>query len=277
MRLSDRIEHRPSPNYGTRVNGGPIDILLFHYTAMQSSEAALDWLCDERSEVSSHYFVFEDGRVVCLVDEELRAYHAGVSFWSGERNINSRSIGIEIANRGHALGYPPFPDRQIEAVIGLSRDILSRHPIPPERVLAHSDVAPLRKADPGELFPWRRLHAEGIGHFVPAEPIVGGPRLALGDHGDAVAALKRRFREYGYGLASHSEFDAETKAVVTAFQRHFRPERLDGVADLSTRVTLDRLILAAARRNNPAAQLTRRFGAYELPSLRSATAGPGAN
>jgi N-acetylmuramoyl-L-alanine amidase len=237
-----RIEDSPSPNHGPRVGGGPIDILLLHYTGMQTAEGALNWLCDERSKVSSHYFVFENGRVAQLVDEQRRAHHAGVSFWAGETDINSRSIGIEIANPGHEFGYHAFPDAQIDALILLCRGILSRHPIPPERVLAHSDVAPLRKQDPGELLPWRRLYAEGIGHYVAPAPIRPGPEFSQGDSGEMVRLLKNRLRQYGYGLAETKDFDAETKAVVTAFQRHFRQERVDGIADLSTVRTLDNLL-----------------------------------
>jgi N-acetylmuramoyl-L-alanine amidase len=235
-------DFRPSPNFGPRAAGKPVDILLLHYTGMPSAEGALAWLCDPRSEVSSHYFVFEDGRVVRMVAEQDRAWHAGKSFWAGETDINSRSIGIEIANPGHAFGYRPFPLAQIGALIGLCRGILARHPIPPERVLAHSDVAPLRKDDPGELFPWGELHAAGIGRWVPPERIAEGQRLRLGDAGPAVADLKRRFRRYGYGLGAESQFDDETAAVVRAFQRHFRPALVDGIADLSTIRTLDRLL-----------------------------------
>ena len=155
------LDHRPSPNHDERAAGKPVDILLLHYTGMRSAEGALKWLTDPASKVSSHYFVDEDGRAVALVDEDRRAWHAGKSFWAGETDINSRSIGIEIANPGHEFGYRPFPEAQIEAVIALCRDILARHPIPPERVLAHSDVAPARKQDPGEFFPWARLAAAG--------------------------------------------------------------------------------------------------------------------
>lgn len=244
MELSDAITQSPSPNHGERIGGGPIDILLLHYTQMESGEAALNWLCDPRSKVSSHYLIFEDGRIHRLVDEARRAHHAGVSFWAGESDINSRSIGIEIVNPGHEGGYRPFPEKQIDAVIDLCRGILGRHPIPPERVLGHSDVAPLRKQDPGELFPWHRLHVEGIGHFVAPETIADGPSLAIGARGETVTRLKQRFRQYGYGLAETDEFDDEMVAMVIAFQRHFRPELIDGIADRSTRKTLDRLLAA---------------------------------
>src|SRR5262249_6920415 len=154
----------PSPNFGKRAEGKPIDMLILHYTGMASAERALKWLCDPQSKVSSHYLVFEDGLVAQLVEEGERAWHAGKSFWAGETDTNSRSVGIEIANPGHQYGYRPFPDEQIDAVIELCSDVLRRHPVPPERVLAHSDVAPLRKEDPGELFPWRLFYETGIGH-----------------------------------------------------------------------------------------------------------------
>jgi N-acetylmuramoyl-L-alanine amidase len=238
------IEQRPSPNHGPRLGGGAVDILLLHYTGMPSADGALAWLAAPASGVSSHYFVFEDGRVVQLVDEAERAWHAGVSFWAGETDINSRSIGIEIANPGHEYGYRPFPDAQVAAVIRLCRAILARHPIPPERVLAHSDVAPLRKEDPGELFPWDRLHADGIGAFVPPLPVVAGPVVGRGETGAAVHALQAKLRRYGYRLDEDGSFGEETAAVVRAFQRHFRPAEVDGIADPSTVATLDRLIAA---------------------------------
>lgn len=242
------IEYKRSPNCGPRVGGAPIDILLLHYTGMPSAEGALRWLCDARSTVSSHYFVFEDGRIVRLVDEADRAHHAGVSRWAGEADINSRSIGIEIANPGHEFGYTAFPEAQIDAVITLSLGILARHPIPPARVLAHSDVAPLRKQDPGELFPWNRLHAEGVGHFVSPAPVEDGPSISLGSAGPDVARIRSRLRQYGYGLAEAGAFDEEMAAVVTAFQRHFRPERIDGVVDRSTEDTLNRLLAGLVAR-----------------------------
>jgi N-acetylmuramoyl-L-alanine amidase len=233
---------RPSPNHGPRAAGKPVDILLLHYTGMPSEEGALAWLTSPQSQVSAHYFVGEDGRIVHMVDEAERAWHAGRSFWAGETDINSRSIGIEIANPGHEFGYRSFANVQIAAVVALCHDILARHAIPPQGVLAHADVAPLRKEDPGELFPWSELAADGIGHWVMAEPVVAGPLLQLGDSGEEVARLKQRFRGYGYSLGAESDFDAETAAVVRAFQRHFRPALVDGIADVSTIATLDKLI-----------------------------------
>jgi N-acetylmuramoyl-L-alanine amidase len=236
------IERVPSPNFGKRAEGKRIDTLILHYTGMASAERALRWLCDPASSVSAHYFIFEDGRVVQLVDDQDRAWHAGKSFWAGETDINSCSLGIEVVNPGHEFGYRPFPDEQIEAVIALCRDLAGRHPIAPARVLAHSDVAPMRKEDPGELFPWQGLFEAGIGHYIAPAPIVPGPVLQPGDSGEAVSSLKLRLLEYGYGLAAGSEFDVEVAAVVRAFQRHFRPQLVDGIADPSTIVTLDRLV-----------------------------------
>jgi N-acetylmuramoyl-L-alanine amidase len=246
MTAPPAIAWRPSPNFNER-RGGPIDILLLHYTGMPTEERALDWLCDPQSKVSSHYFVFSDGRLVQMVEEDKRAWHAGAAEWCGESDINSRSIGIEIANLGHAApggSPPPFADIQIEAVIALCRAILARHAIPAHRVLAHSDVAPLRKADPGERFPWVRLARAGVSHWVEPEPLADGFRLALGDEGAAVEALQGLLALYGYGVPISGQYDEPTHAVVTAFQRHFRPGLVDGAADVSTLRTLFRLIAA---------------------------------
>lgn len=219
-----------------------------HYTGMADTAVALDRLCASESKVSAHYLVDEAGRIVRLVPEERRAWHAGVASWAGETNINGCSIGIEIANPGHELGYPDFPEAQMRAVEALALDILGRHAIPPERVLAHSDVAPDRKADPGEKFDWGRLAARGIGHWVEAAPIVEGPVFQLDARGDEVAALQYQLADYGYGLEVTGVYDAATKGVVTAFQRHFRSGRVDGVADLSTLATLHGLRGALAAR-----------------------------
>ena len=251
-----QILEQASPNHGER-KCGPVDILLLHYTGMADAGQALDRLCDPQSGVSCHYFIHEDGRIVRLVGEDQRAWHAGASCWAGESDINSRSIGVEIANYGHAaLGgedwsdqvvydrsaLPPFPGPQIDAVIALGRDILARHAIPPQRVLAHSDVAPQRKADPGEAFPWARLAGAGIGHWVEPEPVRGGRFLSPGDSGEPVEALQGMLALYGYEIAVSGRFDEPTRHVVMAFQRHFRPERADGIADASTVRTLHKLM-----------------------------------
>jgi N-acetylmuramoyl-L-alanine amidase len=235
----------PSPNHEPRR--AAVDILLLHYTGMQSTDEALGRLASPDAKVSSHYLVREDGTVVQMVAEARRAYHAGVSSWDGETDINSRSIGIEIANPGHDFGCPPYPEKQVASVIGLCRDILGRHAaIRPERVLAHSDVAPARKRDPGEWFFWRELAEAGIGLWVPPHPLMSGHILAPGDGGEAVLALQQSLAGYGYGLAPTGTFDAQTRDVVTAFQRHFRPARVDGFADPSTRATLADLVAARA-------------------------------
>jgi Negative regulator of beta-lactamase expression len=236
-----------SPNCGPRVGCDGPDILLLHYTGMPSAEGALSWLCNPESQVSSHYFVHEDGRIVQLVPEGMRAWHAGKSFWAGETDINSRSIGIEIANAGHPAGLPPFPDRQIEALIELCHDCVSRWQIAPERVLGHSDVAPVRKIDPGENFPWGRLHAAGVGHYVEPVPISGGRFFQRGDRGQPVEALQSMLSLYGYDVEINGDFDEMTEGVVTAFQRHFRSARVDGIADMSTIETLHRLLSSLPR------------------------------
>ncbi|MFL5083888.1 MAG: N-acetylmuramoyl-L-alanine amidase [Xanthobacteraceae bacterium] len=234
----------PSPNHGERR--AAIDILLLHYTGMPDADGALQRLCDPASEVSTHYFVFDDGRLVQCVPEARRAWHAGEALWGGAADINSRSIGIEIANPGHGWRYDDFPDAQIAAVIALGRDILARHPIPPWRVLAHSDVAPMRKQDPGEKFPWDRLAAAGVGAWVAPEPITQSVALTMGDKGPKVRDLQAQLAEYGYGLLATGQYDEATRAVVAAFQRHFRPGRVDGLADTSTLRTLSKLLAARA-------------------------------
>jgi N-acetylmuramoyl-L-alanine amidase len=237
------VEHRLSPNHGERRTTA-IDILLLHYTGMPDHDQALAWLCRGDSQVSSHYFVHEDGRILSLVAEDRRAWHAGAASWAGEDDVNSRSIGIEIANVGHPGGLPDYPDPQIEAVIALCRDILDRHPIPPHRVLGHSDVAPGRKLDPGERFPWDRLAASGIGHWTEPAEMPGGAFLSRGDLGEPVEALQAMLALYGYGVEVTGSYDERLETVIAAFQRHFRPARVDGVADRSTIATLRNLLIA---------------------------------
>jgi N-acetylmuramoyl-L-alanine amidase len=236
----------PSPNHGERNGGRAPDCVLLHYTGMPTSAVALRWLCDPASSVSCHYYVEEDGEVLQLVSESRRAWHAGVSCWAGDRDLNSSSIGIEIVNAGHPGGLPPYPDVQISAVIALCRDLCARRAIPPERILAHSDVAPGRKIDPGEVFPWETLYRGGVGLWVPPMPADDGPTLAPGDTGTAVAAVQRQLASYGYDVLATGDYDAATERVVAAFQRRFRPARVDGRADPSTRATLGALISLAA-------------------------------
>ena len=231
----------PSPNHDQRALAA--DILLLHYTGMKTTAVALERLCDPVARVSSHYVIDEGGRITQLVPEERRAWHAGASSWEGETDINSRSIGIEIGNVGHDLGYPDFPLAQIDAVIALCRDIFRRHHIRADRVLAHSDIAPQRKIDPGEKFPWQQLHRAGIGLWVAPQP-PSAPGLGPGDRGAAVCALQDALRRYGYGIEATGLYDEATAVVVTAFQRHFRQARVDGCADRSTVGTLQALLAA---------------------------------
>ncbi|WP_284776385.1 N-acetylmuramoyl-L-alanine amidase [Agrobacterium sp. lyk4-40-TYG-31] len=232
----------PSPNHGERIDVSAPDIIILHYTGMGTADSALSWLCNPESQVSSHYFVFEDGRVMQLVPEARRAWHAGKSVWNGSNDINSRSIGIEIANAGHPAGLPDFPEAQIRAVIELCRDCGERWSIAPERVLGHSDIAPVRKIDPGEKFPWNVLSQSGVGHWVPPATIGGGRFFQRGDSGQPVEALQSMLSLYGYGVEITGHYCEKTEGAVAAFQRHFRPALVDGIADFSTIDTLHRLI-----------------------------------
>jgi len=231
------ISERPSPNCGPRRGGGPIDMLLLHYTGMPTASAALDRMCDPAAQVSAHYMVDEDGTIWRLVDEDARAWHAGRSRWAGERDVNSRSIGIELVNPGHEFGYRPFPERQMAALLDLCRDILARRPIPPARVLAHSDVAPDRKQDPGELFDWPRLAAAGIGLWPDGAVVPDDERPAVD-----IAAMQRDLAAFGYDLPVSGRRDERTATVVTAFQRHFRPRAIDGAIDAETAALAARLV-----------------------------------
>lgn len=225
-----RIVERPSPNHGPRPGDGRVDILVIHYTGMRDAASALERLCDTAAQVSAHYLIERDGTVHHMVDERHRAWHAGQSWWQGETDVNGRSIGIELENPGHEWGYLPYPPAQMDALAGLSRGILDRHPIPPDRVVGHSDVAPRRKVDPGELFDWRGLAAAGVGIWPRAldAPVAGAPPISAEE-----------------GLARLAAFGYETvepAATVVAFQRRFRPARLDGRLDAETLWRVHRLI-----------------------------------
>jgi N-acetylmuramoyl-L-alanine amidase len=231
----------PSPNHGERKGFARPDSLVLHYTGMPSAAEAVALLRDPKAEVSSHYVVEEDGRIRQLVPEARRAWHAGVSCWRSERDMNSASIGIEICNAGHDGGLPPFPEPQIAATIALCKDIMTRHAIPAERVLAHSDVAPGRKRDPGERFPWKDLAAAGVAVWVEAPP-PSEPLFERGQEGPHVRGLQTLLSLYGYDLEPSGVYDARTQTVVVAFQRRFRPARIDGLADASTVEALRRLL-----------------------------------
>ena len=225
-----------SPNQRDRPDGCAIDTLILHYTGMRSGAEAIARLCDAEAAVSSHYVIEEDGRVFRLVEEHRRAAHAGVSVWRGREMLNDSSIGIEIVNPGHEWGYRPFPPPQVEAVRLLCREIMRRHPIPAARVLGHSDVAPDRKQDPGELFPWQALAQDGIG--VWPHGVAGlGEADPVGTAAD-LAALRRDLRRIGYAPAAEGGMDEALAIIVRAFQRHWRPEAVNGRADRGTRARL---------------------------------------
>ena len=241
--MSGGIIDRPSPNHNERPAGAAIDILLLHYTGMPTAAGALDRLCDPAAKVSAHYLIDEDGTAYALVDENRRAWHAGVSYWQGERDINARSIGIELVNPGHEFGYRPFPEPQMRALAGLCHDLQGRHAIPAARVLGHSDVAPTRKADPGELFDWPGLAAEGIGLWPAGELSVPARRtLSPGMAGPAVREWQRALAAFGYEAFGDGRYNAELAFIVKAFQRHWRPAGVDGVADDETQAILYHLL-----------------------------------
>ncbi len=232
----------PSPNFDART--APPDMVVLHYTGMVSGEAALERLREPESKVSAHWMVEEDGRVFALVPEERRAWHAGVSFWKGERDVNAVSVGVEIVNPGHEHGYRPFPPAQVEAVAALLDGMRARWSIPDARVLGHSDVAVGRKIDPGERFPWADLARRGHGLWVEPPPSPGAP-LAEGEEGVGVFALQAGLTRLGYDAAPTGRFDGDTREIVEAFQRHWRPSQVDGVADGETRARLVALLRAA--------------------------------
>lgn len=251
------ILDRPSPNFDARPRA--VDLVVLHYTGMQDEETALARLTDPApvagrypgpwqprdadpaaplARVSSHYVVAEDGRLWRLVNEDARAWHAGSSWWDGESAVNDRAIGVEIVNGGHDFGLPDFPDAQIEALIALLRDVLTRRGLGPHRVVGHSDVAPARKLDPGERFPWAKLAGAGVALWPLAAHPPGPAALAKGVRGQAVRVLQESLRAFGYGVPETGEYDDLTEAAVAAFQRRFRPQRIDGAADEQTMAIL---------------------------------------
>ena len=240
---------RPSPNHDSRPSGAAVDMLILHYTGMASAAAALDRMCDPDAKVSAHYLIDEDGATFRLVDEARRAWHAGLSRWRGRDDINAVSIGIEMVNPGHEIGYRAYPEAQMAAVIDLCRDITARHPIPPRHVLGHADIAFARRADPGECFDWRRLAQAGVGLWPEVAVVTGEMGLILrrGDGGPAVDDIRGALAGFGYGVAAGGAFDAPLEAAVIAFQRHFRPRRFDGVVDPETAQVMFQLLDAATR------------------------------
>ena len=216
----------PSPNWDERAL--PVSMVVLHYTGMQSGDEALARMCDSAAKVSAHYMIDEDGTVIQLVDEDKRAWHAGKSYWRGVTDINSASVGIELVNPGHEWGYRPFPDAQMEALVPLLADIVKRHDVPRANVVGHSDIAPARKQDPGELFDWERLAKLGLAVPRPTKNLV--------DPGWSDAAFLLALERYGYGVT-------DGPAAVVAFQRRFRQENVDGIIDGQCRAILWSLLL----------------------------------
>ena len=213
-----------SPNFDSR-DGCAIDTLIVHYTGMKSKEEALARLCDAQAKVSAHYLIDEAGEITALVDEAERAWHAGVSLWQGESNLNQRSIGVELVNGGHEFGYTDFPKAQMEAFATLAQGICRRHPIPMARVLGHADVAPTRKQDPGEKFDWQWLASRRIGVW-PATLIYCGAEKWPAEEG---------LKQFGYDTS-------DLPAAIMAFQRHFRPEQVTGEWDAQCQTILAALV-----------------------------------
>jgi N-acetylmuramoyl-L-alanine amidase len=238
------IVDQPSPNHDTRGEA-PVDMLVLHYTGMETGEAALARMCDPAAKVSAHYMIEEDGRVFRLVPEDRRAWHAGVSSWRGHRDINARSIGIELVNPGHEFGYRDFPKAQIAALLELAHGILARHPIPPRNVVGHSDVAPSRKTDPGERFPWQALARAGVGLW-PASVRVPDTAETFDpdDVAPAIAKAQRQLGLHGYGVEATGILDDATVQVLVAFQRHFRPACINGLLDGETMALIEAVVSA---------------------------------
>ena len=222
---SSGIVKTPSPNFNDRKQD--VTMLVMHYTGMQTMQIALDRMTDPTSEVSAHYMIDTDGTIYQLVDESKRAWHAGHAFWRGIQDGNSASIGIEIVNPGHDWGYTSFPEQQIRSVTKLSQDILTRHAIPNYNVVGHSDIAPDRKIDPGELFPWQELAQNGIGTY-PDQDIKVNPEITA-------KSPQQLLELIGYNLR------IEQSTLIKAFQRRFRPQKIDGIIDDQTRQILEKM------------------------------------
>ena len=240
------IKDVPSPNRDMRPGHMPVDVLVFHYTGMTSVSEALSRLCDPEVKVSAHYLVDEQGTIYRLVAEDKQAWHAGISCWNGKSALNENSIGIEIANPGHEYGYRAFPAVQMEAVLRLSQDILTRHAIAPKDMVGHSDIAPNRKTDPGELFDWQYLAKNGVGVW-PKVGKIKRPHEVISSPGDEtkdVALFQKLLNQYGYHIRVDGFYGQKTEAVIRAFKRHFVQERVDAFWDRLAQETLEALLLA---------------------------------
>lgn len=212
----------PSPNFDSRA-GSKINFIILHYTDTKTAKEALDILTSPEKKVSSHYVVDENGDIYSLVKEHDRAWHAGVSSWQGMENLNAFSIGVEIVNPGHLNGLKKFPEVQMKSVLELCQGIIERHKIKPQYVLAHSDIAPARKKDPGEMFDWQYLASHGVGIFYQPKKVPAGLTLEEGDKAGQVKEFQQKLKKLGYKIPETGVFDVETKEVVEAFQRRFLP------------------------------------------------------
>jgi N-acetylmuramoyl-L-alanine amidase len=222
-----------SPNFDERPLGMSVGMLVLHYTGMKTAQEAIARLCSAEAKVSSHYLVHEDGQVVHMVREEKRAWHAGISCWQGVPSCNDLSIGIEIVNPGHEFGYRPFPAEQMDAVSDLAFGIIKRHKIRMRNIVAHSDIAPTRKEDPGELFGWQKLASEGIGLWPDVDKIKQ-PNLAIinpGEESLSVARVQKMLADYGYYIKVDGIYGPKTELIIKAFKRRFVPENLNVVWD----------------------------------------------
>ncbi len=231
--MEEDIMHRrvPSPNFDERAL--PVNMVVLHYTEMQSAEAALERLTDPEAKVSAHYLISEQGEVIQLVDHDKRAWHAGASYWRGVKDVNSASIGIELDHPGHGNGYREFKEAQFQALVPLVKQLVDEFDVPRANVVGHSDVAPLRKIDPGELFPWDRLAEYGLCLATPAKLPAGDP---FSNDSEFYLALER----YGYDVSDGHK-------AVEAFQRRWRPERINGEIDGQVRAILFHLLLERDR------------------------------
>lgn len=240
-KMKDRIYK--STNYDQRPSKTKIDTLVLHYTGMKSGHAALDRLCDTKAKVSSHYVVEEDGTVHKLVDCKFRAWHAGKSIWRGRENINDCSIGIEIVNPGHEYGYKKFPKKQMNSVISLCQSLIEKYPIDQRNIVGHSDIAPARKQDPGELFDWELLAKNGVGIWPDVPKSKPQTMIKKGTHGDEVRDLQTRLARLGYGLVPDGAYEEPTELVVKAFQRHYgKTTKIDGTWNTVLDARLDALL-----------------------------------
>lgn len=236
--------NQKSPNFNDRPEKASVDILVMHYTGMKTADAALQRMLDPTAEVSAHYMVYEDGKVISLVDEEKRAWHAGISCWRGIASLNDISVGIEIVNTGHEFGYVPFPDKQMESVKKLAKEIMERHGIEARNVVGHSDIAPSRKEDPGELFDWQALAEEGVGLWPDVKKVWRGSDVLVepGKEDVDVARIQKMLSDYGYHIRVDGYFGSKTEDVIKAYKRHFVPEQLNVCWDKLAEERLKKLL-----------------------------------